>query len=527
MQLEKLQLNLRPRSNQQALDLGFTLLRLDPWNVYWSWLALILPLALVLTVLSYFYPQHAIWWYLILWWPLPMLERAPLYVLARLVFGEKVAWKQALQAWPSQLKGGIIGMLTIGRFNTARGLYHAIWQLEGARGRTASERKRLLARNDTSSAAFWYGVVCSYFTNILAIGIIAMVGIFMSDSMVNPFALFFGADSNPEKLALTSCISFIAYSVGVAMVGPIFVACSFTLYLNRRATLEAWDLEIALRQIKPPHLARAAKVVASFLLASILAYGMQPNLSHAANPVKDPHLDKCEPPKYYKHITEERAPAHDAQQQQVRDRLQKVMAENDLLPYRCVEAMRWPISKDEKKNNKSTRSNTDFGALGEIIKTLLIAALVCILAWFLYSFRHKIASLFQRGERPVGATEVGGLDIRPESLPPDVAGRVRQMWQEGERRGALGLLYRATLSRLVQQDALHLPVGATEGDCLNAASAACAAEQLTRERLSITRLCTELWRDAAYGERWPESEQVFQQCSAWQSEFGNAEFKGA
>ncbi len=46
-------------------------------------------------------------------------------------------------------------------------------------------------------------------------------------------------------------------------------------------------------------------------------------------------------------------------------------------------------------------------------------------------------------------SHVRELDIRPESLPDDIGAAVRALWLAGERRAALSLLYRGTLSRLV------------------------------------------------------------------------------
>ena len=86
MQLDKLRLDLRPRSNAQGLDLGFALLHAGGADVWRAWLALWLPLS-ALAVLIGWHWNTAFGW-LLPWWLLPLLERAPLHVLARQVFGE-------------------------------------------------------------------------------------------------------------------------------------------------------------------------------------------------------------------------------------------------------------------------------------------------------------------------------------------------------------------------------------------------------------------------------------------------------
>ena len=59
-----------------------------------------------------------------------------------------------------------------------------------------------------------------------------------------------------------------------------------------------------------------------------------------------------------------------------------------------------------------------------------------------------------------------GLDVRPESLPDDVPAAARAMLAKGDIRGALALIYRATLVFLLQDGKVEIANGDTEGDCL-------------------------------------------------------------
>jgi hypothetical protein len=43
----------------------------------------------------------------------------------------------------------------------------------------------------------------------------------------------------------------IAYAVVVLFLEPFYVAAGFAMYLNRRAQLEAWDIEQELRRAFP------------------------------------------------------------------------------------------------------------------------------------------------------------------------------------------------------------------------------------------------------------------------------------
>jgi hypothetical protein len=97
---------------------------------------------------------------------------------------------------------------------------------------------------------------------------------------------------------------------------------------------------------------------------------------------------------------------------------------------------------------------------------------------------------------------------------------VRALWAQGEKRAALALLFRATLSRMVEDNGLQLRQGATEGDCLRAARKAETNATLPGPRLSAAEAVTTLWLQGAYGDRWPDDASVESHCKLWQERFG-------
>jgi len=64
-------------------------------------------------------------------------------------------------------------------------------------------------------------------------------------------------------------------------------------------------------------------------------------------------------------------------------------------------------------------------------------------------------------------THVRDLDIRPESLPANIGAAARALWDRGEHRAALALLYRGLLSRLTHVHRVPIQNSTTEGDCLS------------------------------------------------------------
>jgi hypothetical protein len=104
-------------------------------------------------------------------------------------------------------------------------------------------------------------------------------------------------------------------------------------------------------------------------------------------------------------------------------------------------------------------------------------------------------------------SHVRELDIRPETLPADIGAAVRALWVAGERRAALSLLYRGTLSRLVHSYQVAIGDASTEGDCIRLARAA-----LPAERGDFVAKLIGAWQLAVYGDRLLANEHVLRLC---------------
>ena len=515
MRLDQLQIALRPRAHAQALDLGFALLRAHAGPVYRAWLALWLPLMAIGAALAWWHLPYGSWWLLAVWWLRPLLERLPLYVLSRLVFGETVGWRDAVRAWPGQLGGGWLRMLTWWRpWMTGRGLYQPVWQLEQARGDMAAERRRVIGRNGTGRAAVMFGLACAHFEWVLQLGLASFISYFASEQAgFSPFAFLANnrLDNHLQGLMMVLC-----YSVGGGIIAPFYSACCLTLYLNRRATLEAWDLEIALRQIAPPASASKPRTLAALLplmLVAILAAILLPSPAAQAAPPEA----SCVAPSLPKDIHGQRDDAHDAGQAALRDEVDRLYATPALRGYVCELAWHEKNPAPRQPASQPVQA-TDLSWLATLLRGALIGGAICLAAWLLYRYRDRWTG-FSVADRPAMATMIAGLDIRADSLPDDVAASVLRLWSDGQQRAALALLYRATLSRLVQQDRLALTEGATENDCLRLAQQARQRGALTPERCAVAADATALWLNGAYGRRWPDSATLHASCAAWQAQF--------
>jgi hypothetical protein len=138
------------------------------------------------------------------------------------------------------------------------------------------------------------------------------------------------------------------------------------------------------------------------------------------------------------------------------------------------------------------------------------AALVGYLLFFL-------ARLMAEGRDPVfgdatfvAPSHVRDLDIRPESLPADIGAAARALWDRGERRPALALLYRGMLSRFAHVHQVPIRDSSTEGDCLMLAAAHLPAAPVEY----ATRLVRE-WQRGVYGRERAETETIHGLCDGF------------
>jgi hypothetical protein len=113
----------------------------------------------------------------------------------------------------------------------------------------------------------------------------------------------------------------------------------------------------------------------------------------------------------------------------------------------------------------------------------------------------------RRDESFVAPTHVQDLDIRPETLPRDIGAAARGLWDRGEHRASLALLYRGMLSRLAHVHRVPIRDSSTEGDCL-----ALAARHLTPGRHEYASRLVRVWQGAVYGAEGVQAATAYVLC---------------
>lgn len=142
---------------------------------------------------------------------------------------------------------------------------------------------------------------------------------------------------------------------------------------------------------------------------------------------------------------------------------------------------------------------------------LLMWVTLGILAAMLGVFLYRLL----RRERmpPIGKVEsfpthVRDLDIREASLPDDIGLAARTLWDSGEQRAALALLYRGLLSRLVHRYQAPVRESTTEEGSL-----ALARHCLPDAGARFAQELIGTWQRAVYADRMPSVEHVHALCT--------------
>lgn len=525
MRLTEVNVAIRPRSGWEALDLGVLLARRHAGLLMASWALVTLPIFALLCLIFWDYPSIAI---LVFWWLKPAYERLPLYILSNSLFGNTPTLGQALKAYPRLLKPQLLASLTWRRISTTRSFDMPVMQLEGLSGAARSQRLTVLGQKKAGGAT-WLTVVGVHVEFALSLGLAALFYLMLPQQLELDWSWQSLIAPEQNDWMWLEHLSNGLYALLLIVWEPVYVACGFSLYLNRRTTLEAWDIELAFRQLRQ----RLTGVAYAALLAVGLLFSQLPNTAMAAADAAAPNSSAtARPPAEQDPLgpqaerLQKQALSSQAAQQSISQLLDKP-------PFKNPETVtRWRLRDSEKP----AKPDTDFleslisglGKLAELWKSmetlaqvfaaLLWAALFALIAWIVWRYRdwlNTFTGRFTLPQRTKSAppSQMFGLEVAPESLPDDICSEVSQLWDR-EPRAALGLLYRALLSRLLHDYRLGLKSAHTEHEVLQLVE---SLEQPELDRFSST--LTHHWQNLAYGHKLPPASAKASLCNNWRQLF--------
>ncbi len=480
MDPEKLTVETRPRSPLQGTDLGFAMARewfVPLWKAY---LVTAVPAALILHVVLYRHPVAAA---LAVWWLKPLYETFLVFWLGRAVFGEKPSLKYMMSNFFSILRPYMLVRLTFRRFSLNRSFFAPVMLLEGLGKKGYQQRVAVLSGNRSAGAGLT--VMCLVFEFIFEVSILVLFFVMIPGTIlqVDLKSVIFADTALGIALKNTVCLA------AMSIVAPFYVSAGFALYLARRTELEAWDIEIRFRRLMNRYTGKR-KSGTAVLCAGLILAGWAVSAPETISAGDLP-----------------------ASREKAGETIEKVLSHKDFGKEKTVTY--WRFKDDPKEEKKDAPPWLSFlepfmkflrsfskvlGVTGEFL--LWIAAGTAV-AYVLYkSGIHRVR--FSLGSGTSGRTEsppseLFGLDITPDSLPDDIKGKARELIQSNDIQGALSLLYRGVLQRLVHDHCLDIPEGATEGECLKIVSA--------RRRPDEVRVFSDLtknWLKAAYAHILPD-----------------------
>lgn len=509
MELERLAVALRPRNAWEAIDLGIRLAVLNARPLYAAWLGLTLPVALLVLGLLGLTGGHPLLAFGLLWWLKPLFDRIALHVMSHAVFGDTPGARASLRALPGLLRRpGLWRALSYGRFDPRRSLRLPVDLLEGLRGKAGRARRRLISRRYAGSA-LWLTAAWSYLEVLFVLGVVFALLLFTPVEVLTQLdwrTLF--SDTNQQSLTL----GLVALqTLAALLLEPLYVSAGFMLYLKRRSDLEGWDIELQFRRLAQAearkHAAGDASGIARAAVLAMLALLVGTALLPAPARAQTAAAQR-------EHTID-----------QAGDAIKKVMQAPDFGTREKTHQLRWVSDEDTQQGRNLPawlQSWLEALARGLTALAKLIAGVGRVLGWAaIAALVLGVGVLLLRQGRGwrFGATpalppaELAGFDIRPQSLPADVAAAARELARAGRSRDALSLLFRGALSALAHRDGVPFSRGDTEGDC---------HLRVLRHAHVHARVFAQLlarWQAVAYAHRDVAQAEIETLCGAWAEHF--------
>jgi hypothetical protein len=239
--VDALAVRLRPRTPTESVDLGIALCQHAAPSVYRCYLVAAIPV-IALSVASI----DILGWMatFVLWWSKPWLDRTILFVLSRAAFGIDTTvgdlWRSQWRVWWRPL----LFTLTVRRFSPWRSLTEPVYLLEDGPA-IGSGARIVQIRHRVTGSAFMMTQAFVMVELAVWMALFSMLYWFAPTGAELDLSQLFSSDEVPVILGLTN---ITAYAVAVLFLEPFYVAAGFAMYLNRRAELEAWDIEQEFRR---------------------------------------------------------------------------------------------------------------------------------------------------------------------------------------------------------------------------------------------------------------------------------------
>ncbi len=509
MNVRDLTLELRPRSDWEAVDLGTALAKRYFHDLFKMGVCGFGPFFLLFALLGWFLPWMLL---IVIWWFKPIYDRFYLYYLSRRIFGQEVTVKETWGEWRQLVFKDFFSLLFIRRFVGNRSMTLAVSSLENLKGSKRSKRCAVVTRVG-GGQAFLIGIGGMA---LEALGMMSILGLiaFLIPEGQGPQGEFFltwlwkgGVMQSLIILGVGLCYGFL-----VLLLEPMYLAGGFALYLNSRTSQEAWDIELRFREL-------ASRVAKTRIAVASNGDSQEFDRGVAVKPAGSGFqlggskqvpliLLLCAAMA----LLTFHAPGAEGESQEV---IEKVLSDKDF---------EWHVEKGKRwvRNHKNDGEKSDLSAplagmeallhLVGILALVLLA--IALMVLFVYLLKGRLAFSDSQGKeggfkRPAPKV-VMGMEITPESLPEDLLTQAKSFWNQGQSQLALSLLYRGALSQFVLEKEVSIEGSDTESECLQHVQEATPGLLANYfQSLSLS------WMKAAYSHEEVLREDFENLCATW------------
>ncbi len=469
MRLEGVTAEIRPRSDWEAVDLGFAMVRRDFWRCFsvW-WLAVIVP-----TVAAGWLLWNMPLLLLVLfWWWKPAGSRMVLFEISRRLFGEKPSWKSVWREIPGAWCRRFFHRFVWVRFSPWLPVTLAVEDLERLKGNAYRQRCNQVTRRG-EGVVMWLYFLADTAAVWLGLGVLAVVLMFLPEGQDSSWQLAWEMWNIGEPFQVPLLIQrmvVLCMMLAMSLTDVFVTGAGFGAYINNRTWIEGWDVELAFRRLaaRIGKVAAAVALVLCFLPAGVVA----------------------------------REPS---------EAIGEVLSDGAFEVHSVTQKI--PVPKSGAWDWLSGMLGA-FEMLGGLFLIGVAGVLLGLIAWLVWKFRHVFFFRARGGgnamEHRPSARVVMGMEVSAASLPPDVPGSAWGLWQQGRWQEAMALLYRGAIAGVMEAGRVRIEESDTEGDCLRR-----VVEAGERAHPGYFRGLTDAWIRLAYAGSRPEDGEMRALCDGW------------
>lgn len=499
MNLDRLQVVLKPRSTWQTMDLGITV------GKHFFLPLFMISLSMTALLTAVFYTLSFDIWItiLLLFWFKPIIERPILFYLSRSIFSDAPSFYQLITQMPSILFRQGLKTFTYRRIGLSRSFNDPVVSLEGLDKSARQQRLQVLHKIDTGSS--WLSILG------ILIELLIQVSLYLAPVIMLPSDFIDWSTDDGYALqsqTLDNLLTILSYAIAVSLVAPFYVSCGFMLYLNCRTKLEAWHLELGFKKIAQRFstlIPSIALIFCFFIAPQDIAFAQtQATESEQTTPFKEKNT--------YPLIDNQEANA-------IRLELESILA-SDLFgehyqekEYHIDWDLNWNFDFDQKDSNLEKPEYPWLAFIQDLalyFKYFIILCLAGLLIFVLFKFR--VWQYFKQFSplKTAKPKTVMGMAVNKDSLPKQAYDAISTHIENQEMREALSLMFRCHISQAIHHQGIPFKNSHTEQECL-----ALIREYRPENEAMIFSRMTQLWLNLAYAHEELNPEDVRSLLDAW------------